>query len=133
MRLESPVNEVNKSQKVVYAAVNDVEKYKDFMPDAVGSFATGEDFGMPWFSFTIGGMPQIKMVRSVAEPFSKVLFATPMGAKISLEVTIGALSPDRSTVKVAIEADVNPMIRMMVERPLRKFLEDLTAKIRDVK
>lgn len=80
MRLESPVNEVNKSQEVVYAAVNDVEKYKDFMPDAVGSFATGEDFGMPWFSFTIGGMPQIKMVRSVAEPFSKVLFATPMGS-----------------------------------------------------
>lgn len=133
MRLESPVNEVNKPQEKVYAAVNDVDKYKEFMPDAVGSFKTGEDFGMPWFAFTIGGMPEIKLVRSVAEPYSKVVFATPMGAKISLEVHIEALDEDRCAVKVAIEADVNPMLRMMVERPLRKFLDDISAKIREVK
>ena len=69
MRLEGPVTQVARSQQTVYAAVNDVEKYKDYMPSAVSSFATGEDYGMPWFSFTIGGMPEIKMVRSVAEPF----------------------------------------------------------------
>lgn len=133
MRLESPVSEVNKPQEKVYAAVNDVDKYKEFMPDAVNSFKTGEDFGMPWFAFTIGGMPEIKLVRSVAEPYSKVVFATPLGAKISLEVHIEALAEDRSAVKVAIEADVNPMLRMMVERPLRKFLDDISAKIREVK
>ena len=129
MRLEGPVTQVARSQQTVYAAVNDVEKYKDYMPSAVSSFATGED----WFSFTIGGMPEIKMVRSVAEPFSRVVFATPMGAKISLEVRIEALSDEQSSVQVAIEADVNPMLRMMVERPLRRFLEDLSEKIGHVK
>ena len=104
MRLEGPVTQVARSQQTVYAAVNDVEKYKDYMPSAVSSFATGEDYGMPWFSFTIGGMPEIKMVRSVAEPFSRVVFATPMGAKISLEVRIEALSDEQSSVQVAIEA-----------------------------
>ena len=133
MRLEGPVTQVARSQQTVYAAVNDVEKYKDYMPSAVSSFATGEDYGMPWFSFTIGGMPEIKMVRSVAEPFSRVVFATPRGAKISLEVRIEALSDEQSSVQVAIEADVNPMLRMMVERPLRRFLEDLSEKIGQVK
>ena len=127
MRLEGPVTQVARSQQTVYAAVNDVEKYKDYMPSAVSSFATGEDY------FTIGGMPEIKMVRSVAEPFSRVVFATPMGAKISLEVRIEALSDEQSSVQVAIEADVNPMLRMMVERPLRRFLEDLSEKIGQVK
>ena len=46
MRLESPFTEVKKSQQTVYKAVNDVARYKEFMPDAVGSFRTGEDFGM---------------------------------------------------------------------------------------
>ena len=41
MRLESPFTEVKKSQQTVYKAVNDVARYKEFMPDAVGSFRTG--------------------------------------------------------------------------------------------
>ena len=62
-----------------------------------------------------------------------MVFATPMGTKISLEVRIEALSDEQSSVQVAIEADVNPMLRMMVERPLRRFLEDLSEKIGQVK
>ena len=100
MRLESPFTEVKKSQQTVYKAVNDVARYKEFMPDAVGSFRTGEDFGMPWFAFTIGGMPEIKLVRDTAEPYSKVSFSTPMGAKISLAVEIKYVTDDISSVKV---------------------------------
>lgn len=132
MRLEGPVTQVNKSAQQVYEAVNDVQRYKEFMPDAVSGFTTGQDFGMPWFSFAIGGMPQIKMVRNLAEPYTKVVFATPMGAKISLEVLISSLAPQQCGVQVVIEADVNPMLRMMVERPLRRFLEDVSAKIAQV-
>ena len=132
MRLESPFTEVKKSQQTVYKAVNDVARYKEFMPDAVGSFRTGEDFGMPWFAFTIGGMPEIKLVRDMAEPYSKVSFSTPMGAKISLAVEIKYVTDDISSVKVSIDADVNPMLRMMVERPLKKFLGDVSDKIRMV-
>ena len=132
MRLESPFTEVKKSQQTVYKAVNDVARYKEFMPDAVGSFRTGEDFGMPWFAFTIGGMPEIKLVRDTAEPYSKVSFSTPMGAKISLAVEIKYVTDDISSVKVSIDSDVNPMLRMMVERPLKKFLGDVSDKIRMV-
>ena len=132
MRLESPFTEVKKSQQTVYKAVNDVARYKEFMPDAVGSFRTGEDFGMPWFAFTIGGMPEIKLVRDTAEPYSKVSFSTPMGAKISLAVDIKYVTDDISSVKVSIDADVNPMLRMRVERPLKKFLGDVSDKIRMV-
>lgn len=132
MRLEGPFTEVKKSQQTVYKAVNDVARYKEFMPDAVGSFRTGEDFGMPWFAFTIGGMPEIKLVRDTAEPYSKVSFSTPMGAKISLAVEIKYVTDDISSVKVSIDADVNPMLRMMVERPLKKFLGDVSDKIRMV-
>mgnify|MGYP000400771236 FL=1 len=99
---------------------------------SVGSFRTGEDFGMPWFAFTIGGMPEIKLVRDTAEPYSKVSFSTPMGAKISLAVEIKYVTDDISSVKVSIDADVNPMLRMMVERPLKKFLGDVSDKIRMV-
>ena len=132
MRLETPFTEVQKSQQTVYKAVNDVARYKEFMPDAVGSFRTGEDFGMPWFAFTIGGMPEINLVRDTAEPYSKVSFSTPMGAKISLAVEIKYVTDDISSVKVSIDADVNPMLRMMVERPLKKFLGDVSDKIRMV-
>jgi len=99
---------------------------------SVGSFRTGEDFGMPWFAFTIGGMPEIKLVRDTAEPYSKVSFSTPMGAKISLALEIKYVTDDISSVKVSIDADVNPMLRMMVERPLKKFLGDVSDKIRMV-
>ena len=74
MRLEGPLTQVNKSAQAVYEAVNDVRRYEEFMPDAVSEFRTGEDFGMPWFAFSIGGMPQMGRGEKV-ESFKKKTIA----------------------------------------------------------
>ena len=132
MKLETPFTELNRPCEQVFATVNDVEHFREFMPAAVSSFKCGEDFNMPWFAFTIGGMPEIKMVRSSFVSPTQVIYSTPMGAKVSIVINIKCLDAQKCAVQVMIDADVNPMLKMMVERPLRSFLDDVTKKIQAV-
>ncbi|MDD4819239.1 MAG: SRPBCC family protein [Flavobacteriales bacterium] len=132
MKLETPFTEIGHSGEKVFSTVNDVERFREFMPSAVSNFKCGEDFNLPWFAFTIGGMPEIKMVRQSFTVPSQVVYSTPMGAKVSLIVNIKTVDDTHCAVQVVIDADVNPMLRMMVERPLRSFLDDVTKKIKAV-
>lgn len=132
MLLETPFTAVSRPASEIYEAINTPSEFAAFMPDAVQGFKSGVDFGTPWFAFTIGGMPEIKMVRTESIPQKKIVYSTPMGAKVSLGVVIKSTASNTSEVKVYIDADVNPMLRMMVERPLRRFLDDLNDKIKQV-
>lgn len=133
MRLEGPVTQVARSQQTVYAAVNDVEKYKDYMPSGRIFVRYGRRlrYALVFLYHRGDARDQDGAQRSRTFFPGGVCYAD--GGKISLEVRIEALSDKQSSVQVAIEADVNPMLRMMVERPLRRFLEDLSEKIGQVK
>ena len=132
MLLETPFTAVSRPASEIYEAINNPSKFAAFMPNAVQGFKCGVDFGTPWFAFTIGGMPEIKMVRTENLQDEKIVYTTPMGAKVSLGVAIKSTGETTSDVKVYIDADVNPMLRMMVERPLRQFLNDVTEKIKKI-
>ncbi|MBR4402668.1 MAG: hypothetical protein IKT29_03975 [Flavobacteriales bacterium] len=132
MLLETPFTAVARTASEIYETINNPSKFAAFMPDAVQGFKCGVDFGTPWFAFTIGGMPEIKMVRTENLQDEKIVYTTPMGAKVSLGVEIKSTGETTSDVKVYIDADVNPMLRMMVERPLRQFLNDVTEKIKKI-
>lgn len=132
MLLETPFTAVARTASEIYETINNPGEFAAFMPDAVQGFKSGVDFGTPWFAFTIGGMPEIKMVRTESIQNEKIVYTTPMGAKVSLGVDIKSTGEETSDVRVYIDVDVNPMLRMMVERPLRRFLDDVTEKIKQV-
>ena len=92
-------------------------------------------------SFTISGMATIgmKIVEKVPNSLLKIS-STPAsggaGGKVPLEfilsIVLTEINPSQTTGQFIFEAELNPMLSMMLEKPLRKFFNFLAGKMKTI-
>jgi carbon monoxide dehydrogenase subunit G len=121
---------VQKSQSQVFDFLSDYNNFGKLMPEQV----TGWTSTNTECSFTIQGMASLQMKiieRRASDLISMESFGkTPIEFK--LYVTIESISPDSCTVLVSIDADINPMLKMMLDKPLTNLVEKLATKVPQV-
>jgi carbon monoxide dehydrogenase subunit G len=125
MTIEGNKISVNKSAKEIFDFLADFKNFKQLMPEEVQKFEADETS----FIFGIKGMPDVRLIKkSESEPTQIIL----EGASSKLPVELIADITDNgdySDVKLTFNGDFNPMIKMMVQKPLKKFIETLTNNI----
>ena len=86
-------------------------------------------------SFTINGMATIGMKIIEKAPFSKISIIS--NGKVPFEFKLFVLITEKDAGncvgQLTFESDMNPMIKMMVEKPLGNFFNMLTQKMKDIK
>ena len=50
----------------------------------------------------------------------------------TLNVTLTEVAPAQTSGQLIFEADINPMLKMMVEKPLRNFFNMLAVKMKEL-
>lgn len=121
---------VQKTQSEVFNFLSDYNNFGKLMPEQVTNWQSTDTE----CSFTIQGMAslQMKIVERRAndlismESFGK----TPL--KFTLSVNIEPLNEESCTALVSIDADINPMLKMMLDKPLSNLVEKLATKIPQV-
>ena len=85
-------------------------------------------------SFTIQGMAslQMKIVERRANDLISMESFGKTPIKFSLFVNIEAVNDQSCTALVSIDADINPMLKMMLDKPLSNLVEKLATKIPQV-
>lgn len=125
-RLESEKVEINKPASEIYSWFCNVNNYQLLMPDQVEDWVSTEND----CSFNIKGMAslgmaieektpcnQIKLLRKGKAPFDFALFCN-----------INEVQEGKSILQLAFDADLNPFLKMMAEKPLTNFLNILVKK-----
>ncbi|WP_407405996.1 SRPBCC family protein [Chryseobacterium sp.] len=125
MNLEGRKIIVNKSAKELSELLKVSENYKDFMPDGLQKFESRED----GFKFGLQGMPEIALKIGEVSEEKAVLNSASSNLDFSLTATLNALNETQTEVQMLFEGKFNPFIKMMVEKPLKNFINDLTDKI----
>ncbi|MBQ0153054.1 MAG: SRPBCC family protein [Chryseobacterium sp.] len=125
MNLEGRKIIVNKSAKELSELLKVSENYKDFMPDGLQKFESRED----GFKFGLQGMPEIALKIGEVSEQKAVLNSASSSLDFSLTATLNALNDTQTEVQMLFEGKFNPFIKMMVEKPLKNFINDLTDKI----
>lgn len=126
MKLESRKVTVSKSAESIYTTLEQLPSYKGLMPDSIEKFEIDNDS----FIFGLKGMPEIRLVLKDKTPYSKItLGAASSKIPFTLELIINEISEDSSEVQLFFIGDFNPMISMMVKKPLTKFIETLVDNI----
>lgn len=125
MNLEGRKIIVNKSAKELSELLKVSENYKDFMPDGLQKFESRED----GFKFGLQGMPEIALKIGEVSEEKAVLNSASSSLDFSLTATLNALNETQTEVQMLFEGKFNPFIKMMVEKPLKNFINDLTDKI----
>ena len=100
------------------------------MPEQVTDWVSDSDT----CSFNIKGMASLGMAMESRTPNSQVKIRKNGKAPFDFFLTceIGPLGTDQSTLKLYFDADLNPMLKMMAQKPLANFLNLLVHCFRDI-
>ena len=123
MLLKSKTGHINASTEVVFEYLNDLNNYRDLFPtDKISEWESDKDS----CSFKIKGAASIGFVKKSTEPFCKINLISGDKSPIDFELTI-VLSENTGETEGNIEfnSDVNPFLRMMIEKPLKNLFENM--------
>ena len=126
MTIEGNKVTVNKSAAQLFDFLIKLSNFEQLMPESIQKFEVDGDS----FIFGLKGMPEIRLVLKEKEAFSKiVLGAASSKLPFTLTADITSIDDDKSDVSLNFEGDFNPMMAMMVKKPLTKFIETLTENL----
>ena len=126
MNLESPKVSVAKSSKEVFEFLSDLKNFEQLMPENTQKFEVDGDS----FLFALKGMPEIRLVLKEKTAFSNItLAAASSKLPFTLSGNLTATSENECEAQLVFNGDFNPMMAMMVKKPLTKFIEVLAENI----
>ncbi|MDQ0477166.1 MULTISPECIES: SRPBCC family protein [Chryseobacterium] len=128
MNLEGRKIIVNKSGAELVSMLNTPEGYRDLMPDSLQSFEV-RDQG---FKFSLKGMPEIALVIDEVTENQVVLKSASSSLDFSLKGVMNPVNENQTEVQLLFEGKFNPFIKMMVEKPLKNFIDALTDNIEKI-
>jgi carbon monoxide dehydrogenase subunit G len=125
-RIESEIREVAKPASEIYTFLSDFRNFSNIMPEQVTDWQATADR----CSFTIKGMASLGM--KIIERKENQLITIERDGKapfdFKLHCLIGSTGENTSTLQLAFDADLNPMLKMMAEKPLKNFLDLLVNR-----
>tara|TARA_B100000963_G_C22527452_1_gene626013 strand:+ start:421 stop:810 length:390 start_codon:yes stop_codon:yes gene_type:complete len=126
MNIEGSKVTVTKSSQDIYHFFMSLENFEQLMPKSIEKFEVDGDS----FLFALKGMPEIRLILDNCIEHSKIsLRAASSKLSFSLQANISGNSENSSDVQLQFEGDFNPMMAMMVKKPLTSFIDTLTQNI----
>lgn len=130
-RIESQQVEINQSPSGIFKFLSDFNNYQQLMPEQVTDWVSDADT----CSFNIKGMASLGMAMESKTPDSEIKIKRNGKAPFDffLICNIGnGPSPDKATLKLYFDADLNPFLKMMAEKPLTNFLNLLVNRYKEI-
>jgi hypothetical protein len=118
INFKSPEVRVNLGAEALYNKISNLNNLRSILPPEISEFQSQEDS----CSFKMGGMPTISLVIAKKIPFSIIsLVAKESQVPFTLDCII---NEDGENCKAVLEinAELNMMMKMMLEKPLTNFL-----------
>lgn len=130
-KIESEVVDIENSSENIYNYLSDFRNFEKLMPSQVTNWKATEDE----CSFTLNGMASIGMKIVEKAPFKKITINS--NGKVPFEFQLFVLITEKGTAscvgQLVFESDLNPMLKMMVVKPLGNFFNLLAQRMKDIK
>jgi len=129
MNLKSNSIITQKSQQELFEFLTDLNNFEQLMPENCEKFEVDGDS----FIFGLKGMPEIRLVLKKQVEYSKiVLGAASSKLTFTLTIDIDEIDDDMCESVFNFEGEFNPMMAMMIKRPLQKFIDTLSNNVENL-
>ena len=126
MEISSSIARVDLSTEQLFSKLSSIETYEGLMPEG----ATFSKIDDSRFRFKPRGIPEIGLTIGDKQPNeSIVLTSSSDKISFSLRGQLTKISETQTDVQLQFEGDFNPMMAMMVKKPLTQFMESLISNI----
>jgi carbon monoxide dehydrogenase subunit G len=127
-RFESRSASLSCTGEKFYRFITDIRNFGRFMPAEVIKNWQADETSC---RFVISGLGDLKLNISEKEPFSLVKFGG--NALMTIDFILSALISDKGNgsgkVTLVMEAQLNPLMKMMASGPIENFLETLVNEM----
>ena len=121
---------IDKSEENIFNFISDFTNFSQLFPPQVNDLKITKDT----CSFSIDGMPNVSLRITERTPFSCVVMSAEDGNfPFELKCCLEKVSEDKCQAQFHFTAELNMMMKMMVEKPLTNFLNLLAEKLREIK
>jgi carbon monoxide dehydrogenase subunit G len=129
-KMESGVTLIDRPISEVYHFLNDFNNFSHLMPEQVINWQATSDS----CSFEIKGLATLGMRIIEREPNSKIVMKSEgkLPFNFFLNANLSTVDENSCNVQLIIDADMNPFISMMAEKPLANFVNVLALKLKEV-
>ena len=126
MNLESKKITISKKPHYVFEKLENLASFEGLMPENIEKFEIDGDS----FIFGLKGMPEIRLVLKEKIAYSRiVLGAASSKIPFTLSLELKELEENKTEAQLLFEGKFNPMIGMMVKKPLTSFIATLIENI----
>ena len=126
MNLESKKITISKKPNYIFEKLENLASFEGLMPENIEKFEIDGDS----FIFGLKGMPEIRLVLKEKIAYSRiVLGAASSKIPFTLSLELKELEENKTEVQLLFEGKFNPMIGMMVKKPLTSFIATLIENI----
>ncbi|HMT28647.1 MAG TPA: hypothetical protein PKD91_05140 [Bacteroidia bacterium] len=130
-RIESHEVEVNQSPSQIFNFLSNFNNYQQLMPEQVTDWVSDSET----CSFNIKGMASLGMAMESKTPDSEIKIKrngkAPFDFFLICNIGEGTTS-GKATLKLYFDADLNPFLKMMAEKPLTNFLNLLVDRYKSI-
>lgn len=126
-KLQSQEVAIDKPAEGIYNFLTNLNNFEKLMPSEVSDWkSTIEEC-----TFTLKGMPSIGFMILEQTPSTHIVYKGigKLPAAVFLKVAINPNGDKACRAQLFLEAELNPMLKMMVEKPLTKFLDVLAHNL----
>jgi len=129
---ESRSGKLTCSSEEVYTFVTDIRNFERFIPQGTISNWLADRESC---SFNVSMLGTVSLRLAEKEMFSKVVYKGDALKKndFTLVLDIGNSAKNTAEVIVSLNADLNPMLKMMASKPIVQFLEMLVNEMEKFK
>lgn len=128
--IESQAVTINKSDEEIFKFISDFTNFATLIPSQVQDIKITQDS----CSFNIQGMPTINLKIYERIPFSSVKMKAEDGKlPFTLSCSLESVNETKCIAQFHFEAELNPMMKMMMAKPLGNFLNLLSEKLKEIK
>jgi carbon monoxide dehydrogenase subunit G len=123
-KFESRIGTILSSDEKIYNFLSNFNNFKSFIPsDKVEKFESSEDY----CKFSVPGIGDVGLRIVNREPYKtiKVSGDGMANQKFFLWIQLKQITETDTKIKLTMQAGLNPMLKMMVSKPLQEFLNKL--------
>jgi len=122
--IESPVITIKQSVDELIAHYGKPSSFKELMPTEVVKFEANAES----FLFALKGMPEVRL--KVEEISKEQVMLKSSSDKLPFYLRVKFRSEDSITkAQIHFEGEFNPMLKMMIQRPLQNFVNHLAENM----
>ena len=117
----------NLSAEELFNKLSNLENLKEIIPKDVDEFEIENE---KTCSFKMKNMPKLHLEISDKIPFSKITLSAKSNLQDFSLICFIQEKEHQSQARLEIDANINPMMKMMVEKPINNFLNIISDRMR---